>query len=276
MRARLPRGACTFNPWRSPPADSAGPLPQRGQGALQESLSRTCRNGRRRSPERPGVRAATTFCMPVCAAAACPRADELHAKAAFHLPRRVAPRLLHGVRMIRPSFPSLGPLLTLGWFGALLVATLACGGSATLESPGSGGAGATGGSGAGGEAGAGGQPPDCPPEVPQASTPCELAEAIVCTYPIDCQSGQRSLGFLCGGSGLWDMAPGQTCEYGYDSCPDTTYCCDGQWLLPGPEAPRRVRAWRPLRGSHVSPTCPGPAGSCVVIPAVRTRARAGR
>lgn len=159
--------------------------------------------------------------------------------------------------MTTRSLPPLGRLFAFGWLGVLLVATPACGGAATLEPSGSGGAGPPGGSGAGGEAGAGGQHVDCPPEAPQASTPCELGEAIVCTYPVDCQSGQRSLGFRCAGSGLWDMAPGQTCEYPYDSCPNTTYYCDGEWLIPGPEAPTPCPSVAPAAAQTCFPGVPG-------------------
>lgn len=151
---------------------------------------------------------------------------------------------------IRRPFP-------LGLLALALTAATACGGAATLDPAGAGGGGGTGGSGAGGEAGAGGQHPDCPPEVPEASAPCELAQGVVCEYAIDCQSGQRSLGFTCGASGLWDMAPGQTCEYPYDSCPGTTYYCDGQWLIPGPESPTPCPITAPAPGQQCFPNVPG-------------------
>jgi hypothetical protein len=76
----------------------------------------------------------------------------------------------------------------------------------------------------------------------------DVPVGTVCTYDVACQSGTRSLSLLCG-EYSWEMAPGQLCTQSYDSCPDTDYYCDTEWLMPlGTNPPAPCPSTRPVDG----------------------------
>jgi len=140
---------------------------------------------------------------------------------------------------------------------------VACGGDVLVQSNGSGGAssssatnGATVTSGqttvaSGVSVGSGGSSPGCPPEPPPyGSSACagEVPVGTVCSYVVPCQSGERSLDFVCA-EYSWEMVEGQACTLPFDSCPNTDFYCNGDWILPqGTNPPAPCPSTRPKTG----------------------------
>lgn len=130
--------------------------------------------------------------------------------------------------------------------GSSALLGVACGGNVVVDPGGSGGAGtstattssnATTGTGtavvtssSGTTMTTTGPMPECPPELPNGYTLCDVPESVVCTYDVSCQSGNVALSFQCTDE-TWQVLP-QMCAQPYDSCPGTELYCSGQWLLP--------------------------------------------
>lgn len=140
--------------------------------------------------------------------------------------------------MKRPSL-SVPFLVTIG------VSSLHCGSTVVMDGEAEEGTGgqtttstsssSVGGSGSGGQTTAssstGTNPPaPCPAEAPDGYTSCDLPPDQICTYDVPCQSGVRSLSFVCD-AGMFVFTD-QACVEPYDSCPGTEYYCDGSWWMP--------------------------------------------
>ena len=74
---------------------------------------------------------------------------------------------------------------------------------------------------------------NCPAELPTGFDACpETGHPGVCSYDVPCQSGTVPIRLECTPGSFWQLVPNQTCDYAYDSCPNTELYCAEEWWMP--------------------------------------------